>query len=284
MAPEGVKVYAKLEFFNPGGSVKDRIGLAMIEEAERLGLIGDDTVIIEPTSGNTGIGLALVCAVKGYRLILTMPDSASMERRKILRAYGAELALTPASEGMGGAIARAEEIQKEHPGSFIPQQFENRANPSRHYDTTAEEIWRDLDGKVDFFIAGVGTGGTVSGTALRLKELDSKIKVVAVEPAASPVISGGKPSPHKIQGIGAGFLPGVFDASLIDRVITVEDDAAFETSRKLMRQEGILGGISAGAAAWAALNVAEEPESQGKTLVFIVPDTGERYLSTSLFG
>lgn len=284
LGPEGGNLYAKLEFFNPGGSVKDRIGLAMIEAAEERGLIDKDTVIIEPTSGNTGIGLALVCAVKGYRLILTMPDSASVERRKILKAYGAELALTPASQGMKGAIARAEELRNENPRSFIPQQFQNPANPDRHYDSTAEEIWRDLEGRIDLFVAGVGTGGTITGTARRLKELNPEIQIAAVEPASSPVLSGGAPAPHKIQGIGAGFIPDVFDEDLIDRVIPVKDEDAFETSRKMMKQEGILGGISAGAAAWAALRLAAEPENRQKTIVFIVPDTGERYLSTSLFG
>ena len=284
LAPEGVEVYAKLEFYNPGGSIKDRIALAMIESAEEQGLVSGDTLVIEPTSGNTGIGLALVCAVKGYKLILTMPESASVERRKILKAYGAEVILTPASEGMKGAIARAESIKKENGGGFIPMQFENSANPARHYRTTAEEIWKDLDGRVDVFVAGVGTGGTVTGAGRRLKELNPQVKIVAVEPSASPVLSGGSPAPHKIQGIGAGFVPGVFDPAVVDEIITVDDDDAFETSRSLMKKEGILGGISAGAAARAAFTVAARPENRGKTVVFIVPDTGERYLSTSLFG
>jgi cysteine synthase A len=284
LAPAGVDVYAKLEFNNPGGSIKDRIALAMIEAAEEQGLVAGGTVVIEPTSGNTGIGLALVCAVKGYKLILTMPESASVERRKILKAYGAEVILTPASEGMKGAIAKAESLKKESGGGFIPMQFENSANPARHYRTTAEEIWKDLEGRVDVFVAGVGTGGTVTGTGRRLKELNPQVKIVAVEPSASPVLSGGGPAPHKIQGIGAGFIPGVFDPAVVDEIIKVDDDDAFETSRSLMKSEGILGGISAGAAAWAAFSLSERPENRGKTVVFIVPDTGERYLSTSLFG
>ena len=284
LAPAGVEVYAKLEFYNPGGSIKDRIALAMIEAAEAQGLMSADTVVIEPTSGNTGIGLALVCAVKGYKLILTMPESASVERRKILKAYGAEVVLTPAADGMRGAIAEAESLKKEQGSGFIPMQFENGANPAWHYRTTAEEIWKDLEGRVDFFVAGVGTGGTVTGTGRRLKELNPQVRIVAVEPASSPVLSGGSPAPHKIQGIGAGFVPGVYDSAVVDEIITVEDDDSFAVSRDLMKSEGILGGISAGAAAQAAFRVAGRTGNEGKTVVFIVPDTGERYLSTSLFG
>lgn len=283
MAPEGVNVYAKLEFFNPAGSVKDRIALGMIEAAEKEGLIGADTVVIEPTSGNTGIGLAMVCAVKGYKLILTMPESASVERRKLMKAYGAELVLTPAGEGMKGAINRAYELKAENQDCFIPMQFENSANPEKHYGTTAEEIWEDLQGKVDIIVAGVGTGGTLTGTARRLKELNPNIVAAAVEPTDSPVLSGGKPGSHPIQGIGAGFIPGVVDKELFDTIITVTGDEAISASRQMMAKEGILGGISAGAAAFAALKLAGEAESAGKNIVFIVPDTGERYLSTALF-
>jgi len=277
------RVYGKLEYFNPGGSVKDRIALSMIEEAEKSGLIGKDTVVVEPTSGNTGIGLAMVCAVKGYRLVLTMPESASVERRRLMAAYGAELVLTPASEGMPGAIARAREIAEGTPGSYIPQQFDNPANPARHYASTAEEIWKDLEGQVDILVAGVGTGGTISGTGRRLRELNPDLEIVAVEPDDSAVLSGDPPGPHKIQGIGAGFVPGNLDRTLVSRIVRVTNDQALETSRKMMSREGIMAGISAGAAAWAAFDAASRPENRDKTIVFIVPDTGERYLSTPLF-
>jgi len=284
----GVKLQAevllKLEFFNPGGSVKDRIGLAMIAEAEKSGKLKPGSVIIEPTSGNTGIGLASVAAARGYRLILTMPETMSLERRKLLAAYGAELILTPGGEGMTGAIRKAEELAAEIEGSFIPQQFKNPANPDIHRQTTALEIWNDTDGKVDLVVAGVGTGGTITGVAETLKAKKSAIKAIAVEPADSPVLSGGRPGPHKIQGIGAGFVPETLNTEIIDEVIKVTTDEAFNAARKLAREEGILVGISSGAALHAALQVAARPENKGKLLVVILPDTGERYLSTELFG
>ena len=276
-------VYAKLESFNPLSSVKDRIGVSMIEEAERKGLVDMDSVIIEPTSGNTGIALAFVCAAKGYRLILTMPDTMSRERRKLLQVLGAELVLTPGAEGMKGAIAKAEELRKEIPIGYIPQQFENPANPAIHRETTAREIWEDTDGGVDVLVCGVGTGGTLTGVAEVIKAEKPELYVVAVEPESSPVLSGGEHGPHKIQGIGAGFVPGVLNTELIDEVITVADEDAAETTRRLAREEGILVGISSGAAAWAALEIARLDGNEGKTLVVVLPDTGERYLSTWLF-
>ena len=277
------KLVMKLESFNPGGSVKDRIAQALIEEAEKQGKLKPGGEIIEPTSGNTGIGLALVSAARGYKLTLTMPETMSLERRNLLKALGANLVLTPGAEGMKGAIAKAEQLKSENPDAIIPQQFENPANPAVHYKTTAEEIWRDTDGKVDIFVSAVGTGGTVSGTGRRLKELNPSLQVIAVEPAKSPVLSGGQPGPHKIQGIGAGFVPKNYDASVVDEVITVRGDQAMKTSRELARTEGLLVGISSGAAAYAALQVAQRPENAGKTIVVILPDTGERYLSTPLF-
>lgn len=279
----GANVIAKLEYFNPLGSVKDRIAFAMIEDAEAKGLLKPGTLIIEPTSGNTGVGLAFVSAVKGYRLILTMPETMSIERRNLLKALGAELVLTPGSDGMKGAIAAAEKLRDENPGAFIPQQFENPANPAAHVKTTAEEIWRDTDGKVDIFVAGVGTGGTVSGVGRGLKSHNPNVKIVAVEPASSPVLSGGKSGPHKIQGIGAGFVPNTFDRSIVDEIITVENDDAIRTSRELSKNEGLLVGISAGAAAYAATQLALKPENKGKNIVALLPDTGERYLSTVLY-
>lgn len=277
------RVVAKVELFNPAGSVKDRIALAMVEEAEARGTLRPDATIIEPTSGNTGVGLALVSALKGYKLILTMPETMSVERQRLVAAYGAQVVLTPGAEGMKGAIARAEALLAEIPGSVMLQQFENPANPERHYRTTAEEIWRDTDGTADLFVAGVGTGGTVSGTGRRLKELNPRMEVVAVEPAASPVLSGGAPGPHRIQGIGAGFVPRNYDAAVVDRVIPVGDDEAIGTARLLAAHEGLLVGISSGAAAYAALQLAKREENRGKTIVVLLPDTGERYLSTLLY-
>jgi len=278
-----VPIVAKLEYFNPLGSVKDRIALAMIEAGEAAGDIKVDTVIIEPTSGNTGIGLAFVAASRGYKLILTMPETFSIERRNLLKALGAELELTPGTEGMKGAIKKAGELAQENSNSFLPQQFKNPANPDIHRKTTAEEIWRDTDGKVDIFIGGVGTGGTVTGVGEVLKKYKPSVKIIAVEPAASPVLSGGQPGPHKIQGIGAGFIPDVFNQGIVDEIIQVSNEAAMATGRDLARTEGLLAGISSGAATWAASQVAKRPENQGKTIVVLLPDTGERYLSTPLF-
>lgn len=279
----GADIVGKIESFNPGGSIKDRIALAMISDAESRGSIGKDTVIIEPTSGNTGIALAFICAAKGYRLILTMPDTMSVERRSLLKAFGAELVLTPGCEGMRGAVRKAEEIASELPDSFIPQQFENPANPEAHRTTTAVEIWEDTEGRVDIIIGGAGTGGTITGIAQALKARKGTLKVMAVEPAESPVLSGGRPGPHKIQGIGAGFVPKVLDLSIIDEIIQVRYEEAAETCRVLASSLGLLVGISAGAAAFAAQMVAKRHESQGKMIVVILPDTGERYLSTPLF-
>jgi cysteine synthase A len=276
-------VLAKLESFNPLGSVKDRIGVNMIEAAEQAGLIHEDTVIVEPTSGNTGVGLAFVCAARGYRLILTMPDTMSVERRRLLQALGAELILTPGVEGMPGAVCKAEELAAQNPHYFFPQQFKNPANPEIHRRTTAEEIWRDTDGEVDVVVAGVGTGGTITGIAEVLKDRKPGFHAIAVEPSASPVLSGGKPGPHKIQGIGAGFVPDVLRVDLIDEVIQVANEDAAATARRLAKEEGILAGISSGAAAFAALQVAARPENAGRLIVVILPDTGERYLSTGLF-
>lgn len=277
------RVVAKVELFNPAGSVKDRVALAMVERAEADGALRPGATIIEPTSGNTGVGLALVSALKGYRLILTMPETMSVERRRLVAAYGAQVVLTPGAEGMKGAIARAQALREEIPGSVILQQFENPANPARHYRTTAEEIWRDTEGGIDLFVAGVGTGGTVSGTGRRLKELNPAVRIAAVEPASSPVLSGGAPGAHKIQGIGAGFVPGNYDPSVVDLVVPVADDEAIATARLLASREGLLVGISSGAAAYAALQLAKREEYRGKTIVVLLPDTGERYLSTLLY-
>ncbi len=276
-------IIAKVEFFNPGGSVKDRIALAMIEDAEQRQLLTPGATIIEPTSGNTGVGLALACAVKGYRLILTMPDTMSIERRRLVKAYGAKVLLTPGKEGMSGAIRKAEELRSQIDGSIILQQFENPANPKRHYQTTGPELWQQTDHQIDIFVAGVGTGGTVSGVARYLKEQNPQVKVVAVEPASSPVLSGGQSGPHKIQGIGAGFVPKTFCAEVVDEILTVENDDAIRAAREVAQQEGLLVGISSGAALHAAIEIARREENRGKMIVALLPDTGERYLSTQLY-
>ena len=276
-------IIAKIEFFNPGGSVKDRIALAMIENAEAKGVLKPGATIIEPTSGNTGVGLALVSAVKGYHLILTMPDTMSVERRNLVKAYGAEVRLTPGKDGMPGAIRAAEELRQQIPGSIILQQFENKSNPAKHYATTGPEIWRDTDGQVDIFVGGVGTGGTISGVGRYLKDQNPQAQIIAVEPKSSPVLNGGQSGPHKIQGIGAGFIPNTYDATVVNEVFDVENDDAIRTSREVAQQEGLLVGISAGAALYAAIQVAKRPENKGKKIVVLLPDTGERYLSTVLY-
>lgn len=279
----GTPIIAKIESFNPGGSVKDRVALAMIEDAEAKGVLQPGATIIEPTSGNTGVGLALVSAVKGYKLILTMPETMSVERRNLVKAYGAEVRLTDGRDGMPGAIREAERLRDTIPGSVILQQFENPANPRKHYETTGIELWEQAGGAIDIFVAGVGTGGTLSGIGRRLKELNPQVRIVAVEPASSPVLNGGKPGPHKIQGIGAGFVPKTYDATVIDEVVDVDNDDAIRTGRELAREEGLLVGISSGAAAFAAANIARRPENEGKRIVVLLPDTGERYLSTVLY-
>ena len=279
----GADVYGKLEYFNPAGSVKDRIALAMIDDAEAKGALKPDSVIIEPTSGNTGIGLAAVAASRGYKVILTMPETMSIERRKLLKAYGAEIVLTDGAKGMKGAIAKAQELAAETPNSFIPSQFTNKANPAAHFKTTGPEIWEDTDGKVDIFVAGVGTGGTLSGVGEYLKSKNPNVKVVAVEPAGSPVLSKGTPGPHKIQAIGAGFVPDTLNTGIYDEIIPVENEDAFATGRALARREGLLVGISSGAAVFAAAQLAKRPENKGKIIVALLPDTGERYLSTPMF-
>jgi cysteine synthase A len=279
----GAELVAKLEYYNPGHSVKDRIGLAMIDAAEKAGLLGDDSIICEPTSGNTGIALAMVAAARGYRAVFTMPETMSRERRALLRAYGAELVLTPGPDGMAGAIAKAEELAASDPRYFIPQQFDNPANPEIHRSTTAEEIWGDTDGAVDIVVAGVGTGGTISGVGQALKQRKPEVRMVAVEPADSPVLSGGAKGPHPIQGLGAGFVPANYDPEVVDEVIGVDNTAAFETARRAMSEEGLLVGISSGAALWAALDVAARPQNDGKLIVVVIPSYGERYLSTPLF-
>ena len=276
-------IVAKIEYFNPGGSVKDRIALAMIEDAEKNGTLKPGATIIEPTSGNTGVGLALVSAVKGYHLILTMPETMSVERRKLVKAYGAEVVLTPGTEGMKGAIRKAEELRDNTPGAIILQQFENKANPAKHYATTGPEIWEQTEGKVDIFVAGVGTGGTVSGIGKALKEKNPDVRIIAVEPKTSPVLNGGQSGPHKIQGIGAGFIPATYNGDVVDEVYDVDNDDAIRTGRELAQQEGLLVGISSGAAAYAASQIALRPENKGKRIVVLLPDTGERYLSTVLY-
>ncbi len=277
------RLLAKLEYFNPAGSVKDRVAKAMLDDAEARGALKPGAVIIEPTSGNTGIGLASVAAARGYRIIIVMPDTMSVERRQIMKAYGAELVLTEGAKGMPGAIAKADELARELPGSFIPGQFVNPANAQAHYDTTGPEIWQDTDGQVDLFVAGVGTGGTITGVGRYLKEQNPAVRIVAVEPAGSPVLSGGKAGPHKIQGIGGGFVPEVLDTGIYDEIIQVADEDAFALGRQIGRREGVLVGISAGAAAWAAVELAKRPENRGKTIVALLPDTGDRYLSTPMF-
>lgn len=277
-------IIAKLEYFNPAGSVKDRVAFAMVEDAEKNGRLAQGATIIEPTSGNTGIGLAFVSTVKGYKLILTMPETMSLERRNLLKALGARIELTPGAEGMSGAIKRAEELNREIPGSVILQQFSNPANPAAHERSTAMEIWRDTDGEIDIFVACVGTGGTISGTGARLKELKPSVKVIAVEPASSPVLSGGKAGPHRIQGIGAGFIPATYNPSVVDEIVTVKNEDAEQTAKTIALTEGALVGISSGAAAYAAAEVAKRPENKGKNIVVLLPDTGERYLSTGIFG
>jgi len=277
------RILAKLEMLNPGRSVKDRIGVAMLNHAEEKGLIDKNTVIIEPTSGNTGVGLALAAAIRGNRLILTMPDAMTIERRSLLKALGTEIVLTPAYEGMAGAVRKAQELAEQYPNSFIPQQFNNAANAAAHRFATGPEIWNDTEGKVDIFIAGIGTGGTITGVGSTLKKLNPKVRVIGIEPQGSPVISGGRPGPHKLQGIGAGFIPKVLDLNIVDEIYRVRDNDAFQTGRLLAQKEGVLSGISSGAALYAAINIAKRPENEGKTIVVLLPDTGERYLSTKLF-